>query len=71
MSIDYVEWNDPFTGYDYDDFLLKQLRLEYEQDAIHDQWKTRLQERTQLGTYKKEESRQGSCAEKFGKGYCG
>ena len=36
---EYIEWNHPFTGYDYDDFLLQRLRLEYQQDALHDQWK--------------------------------
>jgi len=54
-----IEWNDPFTGYDYDDLLLTRLRQEYENDAFHDQRKTGLQEGTQLGTHQEEEPGQG------------
>ena len=58
---EFFEWNDPFTGYESDADLLRQLRMEYENDALHDQWKTRLQKRTTMGTHKEEESCQGPC----------
>lgn len=65
-NYEFVEWNDPFTGYDYDDYLLQRLRLEYEQNAIHDKREKRLQERIKLGAYQEKESR-----ERQGPAQCG
>ena len=47
-ELDYIEWNHPFTGYEYNEHLQLELQKEYN-NAIHDQWKARLQEGTSPG----------------------
>jgi hypothetical protein len=40
---DFIEWNHPFTGYEYSDHLFNGLVKEHE-NAIHDRRKARLQD---------------------------
>jgi len=61
-ELDYIEWNHPFTGYEYNEHLQLELQKEYD-NAIHDQWKARLQEGTILGTQEETQKGEGSCNE--------